>query len=350
MIRRLFERKPGYQAQVLAEAQCLVDDGLELEFVLDLFPDEAEWLHGMLVVVSDLEDAYAVDQPSYYFEASLKAKFLGRARDPRPVVPVVVSAPAYSPVRTAVATMSVATTAAALGILSLGFVTAGDSVPGDWNYTFKLANERFETTLSRGDSRVDVKLRQAEERVFELGKLSDRGDVSESQLAKLQREIEELRVLRQKDLDASQKTRAQNLANSGNAVLTEIAEKQPELGPRVAAVVEDFDEVVSAAVGSGTVVALDPAPTASPPATVGTPTPGASASASPAASGTPSPTPASETPTPGTATPSPTKTETPTATGSPSPTETTTPDPSATSTEEPLEEETPTPERPEPNP
>ena len=141
--------------------------------------------------------------------------------------------------------MSVATTAAALGILSLGFVTAGDSVPGDWNYTFKLANERFETTLSRGDGRVDVQVRQVEARIFEMRQLSERGDVSESQLAKLQREIEEVqRMAKQRDLDDYQKTRVQNLGNSTNAVLTEVASKQPELQPKVAAVVEASDEAV----------------------------------------------------------------------------------------------------------
>jgi len=338
VIRRFFDRKAGYEAQVLAEAQSLVDDGLELEFVLGLFPDDAEWLSGMLTVASDLENAYAADQPSYYFEASLKSKFLGEARDPRPVVPVVVSAPPYSPFRTAVASMSVATTAAALGILALGFVTAGDSVPGDWNYTFKLANERFETTLSRGDSRVDVQLRQAEARVFEINKLSERGDVSESQIAKLQREVEEVqRLARQKALDDMQKTRVQNLGNSSNTVLTEVANKQPELKPQVAVAANDIEENVSAALQGPVVALTSPEPSATPPATV-TPAESATAtaSASPTASATPTPAP-TETPTP---TPAPTET----ATATPSPTETPTPDPSATP--DPSDQDPATPERP----
>ena len=339
MIRRLFDRKAGYEAQVLAEAQSLIDDGLELEFVLALFPDDAEWLSGMLTVVSDLEDAYAADQPSYYFEASLKTKFLGEARDPRPLVPVVISPPPYSPFRTAIATMSVATTAAALGILSLGFVTAGDSVPGDWNYTFKLANERFETTLSRGDSRVDVQFRQAEARVLEIKKLSERGDVSESQIAKLQREVDEIeRLAKQKALDDYQKTRAQNLGNSSNAVLNEVANKQPELRPSVAAAATDIDEAVSAAVSGGPVAFASPEPSPPPATVIPDETATAAASGSPTASATPTP-PPTETPTP-----TPTVTETPTAT--PSPTGTVTPDSSATATPDPADGDPVTPERP----
>ena len=340
MIRRLFDRKAGYEAQVLAEAQSLVDDGLELEFVLGLFPDDAEWLSGMLTVASDLESAYAADQPSYYFEASLKTKFLGEARDPRPLVPVVVSPLPYSPFRTAIATMSVATTAAALGILSLGFVTAGDSVPGDWNYTFKLANERLETTLSRGDGRVDVKLRQAEARVFEIDKLSDRGDVSESQIAKLQREVEEVqRLAKQKALDDMQKTRVQNLGNTSNTVLTEVANKQPELKPQVAAAATNIEESVSAALGGPVIALASPEPTPTPPATI-TPdvSPTAAPSVSPTAAVTQTPPPTE------TATPTPAPTETPAAT--PSPTETPTPDPSATATPRPSDDDPATPERP----
>ena len=44
MIRHLFERKASAEAELLAEAQSLLDDGLDLDFVLGLFPDDAEWL------------------------------------------------------------------------------------------------------------------------------------------------------------------------------------------------------------------------------------------------------------------------------------------------------------------
>ena len=90
MIRQLFERKAYYEAETLAEAQALLDDGLDLDFVLGLFPDDVEWLEGMLTVSEELDAAYAVDSASYYFEASLKSKFLTGSREARPVVPVLV--------------------------------------------------------------------------------------------------------------------------------------------------------------------------------------------------------------------------------------------------------------------
>jgi len=143
MIRQLFQRKPGYEAQVLAEAQSLLDDGLDLDFVLGLFPHDEEWLESMLQTSAAIEAAYAGDSASYYFEGSLKAKFLAAANRPAPA-PIVLPAPQYSGLRTAVASMGVVSGAAAVGVLALGFITAGDAVPGDWNYTFKLANERLE--------------------------------------------------------------------------------------------------------------------------------------------------------------------------------------------------------------
>ena len=57
MIRQLFERKASYEAEVLAEAQALIDDGLDLDFVLDLFPDEADWLAPLLETTTGIAGA-----------------------------------------------------------------------------------------------------------------------------------------------------------------------------------------------------------------------------------------------------------------------------------------------------
>lgn len=328
MIRRLFERKASREAEILAEAQALLDDGLELDFVLDLFPDEAEWLGSLLTVSRDISEAVAAEAPSYYFEASLKSKFVNGALRDEPAAPMVVAQPSYSPFRTAVASMSVASAAAAIGVLSLGFVTAGDSVPGDWNYTFKLANERLEYTFSRGDGRVDVQLRQAEQRAMEIKKLSTRGDVSAEQIQQLQREIEALRALaREKELDNVQIAEFANLRNTTSTVLTGVVQKQPELAPRAAAAVQASDEAVSAALGGGAAVTTLPELTPTPAATL-SPTSSAT-TPPPTATGTPTPPPATQT-----ATPSATATETETA----SPTATATPEPGVTSTQQPAEE------------
>jgi hypothetical protein len=324
----LFERKAGPEAELLAEAQALLDDGLDLDFVLGLFPDDAEWLQPLLTVSTGITEAFAAEQPSYYFEASLKSQFLGAAREPKPLLPVIMPAPAYSPVRTAVASMSVAGVAAGLGVLALGFITAGSSVPGDWNYTFKLANERLEYTLSRGDGRVDIQLHQVENRVYELQKLSSRGDVSQAQLERIQRDIDDLKATaQQNDLDEMQRARLEGLGRQGKSVVVEIAQKQPSIPQEtVNAAAAALDDITTLA-ASGPREIPTPTATASPtssatPVTT-TPAPTNSATASPTESATPEPT--------------------ATATATPSPAESATPEPSTTSTVQPVESETATP-------
>jgi hypothetical protein len=288
MIRQLFERKPSYAAQVLAEAQSLLDDGLDLDFVLGLFPHDEEWLAGMLQTSAAIEAAYAGDSASYYFEGSLKAKFLAAANRPAPT-PIVLPAPQYSGTRTAVASMGVVSAAAGIGVLALGFITAGDAVPGDWNYTFKLANERLEYTLSRGDGRVDVQFRQTENRVYELQRLTRRGDVSVSTLESLEREARALAELSKvQPLDDVQKARAKSLAEQGSAVFTE-ARKQPEIdAARVDAAAAAFSDAVATALGAPVNELPTATATTSPePEPTETATPEPSATAEP--TGTPTP-------------------------------------------------------------
>lgn len=307
MIRRLFDRKPGADAQILAEAQSFIDDGLEVDFVLGLFPDDADWLEGMLEITTGVADAFESEPASYYFEASLKAMFLDAARAPAPA-PVMVVAPTYSPVRTAFASMGVLAGAAAIGVLSLGFVTAGDAVPGDWNYAFKRANERFEYTLSRGDGRVDVQLRQAEERVLELKTLSSRGNVSIEALKNLEREVKEASHLAlEKPLDPAQKARAIAFTESTKTVLTQIRETKPEFNEQAAAAAAAVDDFVTTALGpEPTPIATATAePTATPEPTATQETPAATATATaetptPEATATAEPTSESETPATGT--------------------------------------------------
>lgn len=315
MIRELFQRKAPHEADLLAEAQALIDDGLDLEFVLGLFPDDAEWLEPMLDVTIGLDEAFEGEPASYYFEASLKTKFLEGAFEPTPVVPVIVAPPTYSPVRTAIATMSVAGTAAVMGVLALGFITADDSAPGDWNYAFKLANERFEYSTSRGDSRIDIQVAHVQARLSELQQMSDRGAASPSQIERVQREFDELaRLARTKNLDAVDKAQVESAGKAAAAVLSTAVEKQPELAVPAAA--------AAAAIGDTVVTAIGPPPTAT-------------ATASPTAEPTPTP---EETPVPPSPSPSPTESPTPAAT------ETPTPEATATSTTLPSEEATATPE------
>ena len=315
MIRQLFERKATYEANVLAEAQSLCDDGLELDFVLGLFPDDAAWLEPLLVTTAGIDAAYGAEQPSYYFEASLKAQFLRGATDPKPVIPVVVSPPTFSPFRTAIATGSVATTAAALGIFAFGLVTAGDSDPGDWNYTFKLANERFQYSTSRGDSRIDVQIRTVQARLEELNNAGANAD--ESKFAAAQRAWVDLsrEISKQGELDSVRLAQIEGIQRTNNAVVSDVVAKQPALAPQATAVSEAASNTVAVAGGAATGL---PSPTITPTAT-------ATATEEPTASSTTEPSATIE----------------PTGTPTPPPAETNTPEPSATSTEQPVESETP---------
>lgn len=335
MIRHLFERKATPQAELLAEAQALLDDGLDLDFVLGLFPDDTDWLEPLLDVTTGFAEALAAEPPSYYFEASLKSQFLNAARNPKPAQPVVMPAPVYSPARTAVASLSVAGVAAAVGALALGFITAGNAVPGDWNYTFKLANERLEYTLSRGDGRVDVQLHQVENRVVELQKLSSRGDVSPEQLERAQRDLADLQqIAGQRDLDQMQRARLEGIGRQGKAVVVAISEKQPDIPQEtVDATAAGFDAVATLGASGPTEIPTATATATTSPTASPTTPPTASPSASPSATAEPS----------ATASPPATTTATPEPTASASPTGSATAEPTATGTATPGETETSTP-------
>jgi TolA-binding protein len=324
VIRQLFERKASYEATVLAEAQSLRDDGLDLEFVLGLFPEEAEWLEPLLTTATDLDAAFEGDPPSYYFEASLKAKFIGAATEPKPVVPVVVSPPSFSPFRTAIATGSVASAAAAVGILALGFVTAGDSTPGDWNYTFKFANERFQYSTSRGDSRIDVQIRTVQARIEELNKAG--ANANESQFAAVRREYDELArsIAKQEEIDSVRYAQIVGISGTAAAVVNDVVAKQPALAEQGAAANDSINNTVQAAGAAAAVGLPSPTPTATATATQ-------SPTAEPTAEVTPSPS----------VSPDPTHAATPETT--PTPEETGTPEATATGTEQPVASDTETP-------
>jgi Domain of unknown function (DUF5667) len=314
---RFFDRKPDERSTTFAEAQALIDDGLDLDFVLGIFPDDAEWLREELEFSGGLQEAYSFEPPSYFFEASLKSKFLAAARQPR-LAPAI----AVSPYRTAFASMSVAAGALGVGVLALGFVTAGSAVPGDWNYTFKLANERLQYTLSSGNDRVNVQLKQTEARVQEIHTLSGSGRLSSSDLDRLTSEVRTLTadLSKTQQLDDVQRLRVKAIADQGAAVLDDVKAKQPALQAPASA--------AAAALGDAAVTALaTPTPTATP---ATSPTATASATGTGTAAATAS------------ATSKPEPTATPTA---PAPTASATPTaaPSATLTTAPVTSETASP-------
>jgi len=325
---RLFQRTVDPREALYAEAQALVDDGLDPSFVLGLYPGEADWLAPLLHTATELGESYAAGQPSFYFEGSLKARFLAAARERFEVQPVSTGAR----LRTAFAAGSVMLASGAVAVLTLAFVTANSAVPGDWNYSFKLAHERMQYALSRGDGRVDVQIGQAEERVKELQQRSSHGDVSSSDLEKVQREVLDLAATLQSvpGLDADKKERVKNVVQTGSAIVETVSGK-PGLETAAASTKKALEDTATAA-GVGTVTAVTPTTTTEPTATVG---PAASATASVSPAGTPS-VPASVTP-PGTATPPPTATATPVPSPSPGPGSS----PSPTATTAPISEASP---------
>lgn len=345
-MRRLFDRNPGRQAQVFAQAQALLDDGLDVTFVLELFAEDADWLTPLLHTSRATQEAVAAEAPSYYFEASLKAKFLAAGaaaarerRNEAPVPPALVPEPApggFARLRAAAAGFTVVGASLALGVLTLGFVTAESAVPGDWNYSLKMAQERLQYTLSSGDQRVDVQLRQTEARVYELQRQASKGNVSAAAIERLQREASELAQLATKHpLDEVQKARLKSIGEASSAILTDVGERRAALQPKA----KDTIDTVNNAVAAGTGISVNPLPTpaadpATPPVLTPTEPPATATTAEPTEPGTVEP----STPEPPTTTPTDTDTATPTgtaeATVSPSPSPTsesdTTPDEPAT--------------------
>ena len=270
MIRNLF-RRPNREEDLYAEAQALVDDGLDLQFVLALYPDDAEWLAPLLDTGIVIGETFAAEEASYYFEASLKNRFISaglekaaRAHEPvREPVAVVPSGPAAGVMRlqSVMAATVVALILGATGVTTLGLVTAGDSVPGDWNYAFKLAGERIEYSLSSGNERIDIRLNHAEARVQELQKLNQRGHVSPGVLERVRHELEGVgNLTKGQPLDPLQQANAKAIGESVQAVLDEVKEQHPELAEQV-----DDTKAVAASIGGATVTVIDePSPTPTP--------------------------------------------------------------------------------------
>lgn len=318
-----FSRGASREAAVYAEAQALADGGVAEEDVLARFDGDAEWLRGMLATGTGIQKTFSSEQPSFYFEASLKSKFLAAANETSQLpVPAARGVPRL---RGALVGVAFVAFASILGFFSFGFVTADQAVPGDWNYTFKLANERLQYALARGDARVNVQINTTEARVFEIQQLSKSGDLSASDIQNLQRQAQELAdAARQQPLDTLQKTRVAGIQQTSTAVLSDVATKNTDLGPVVNTAIQTVNEAaVAAGIGTGLTIlpTVSPTPAASP-----TPDATATATGTPA---TPKPT---STPTPSpVATPSPTSVPSPTATSDPAPSATATPQPSATS-------------------
>ncbi len=256
-MRRMFEPRPGREVALFAEAQALIEGGLEADFVVGLYPEEAPWLAPQLEAARALAEGL-VEEPSFYFEGSLKAKMLGAAR--RKAL-AAQPAPVLGPARLGLA-MSAAAMAAVGGfVMLLGAITAEDSVPGDWNYSYKLAGERLDYLTSRGQDRIDLQFKFTETRVQEIDKkLQSGADVSAGDLAKFEREARELAAaLRDQQLDATQRNRLTELEKTSVAVLNDVRRSSSELDSQVSSALTQVSNAVAAGTG-GTRPLPDPTP------------------------------------------------------------------------------------------
>lgn len=276
-------RKPGYEASLYCEAQALVDDGLDPAFVASLYPDDADWLEPLLATADTLAGAFAADEPSYYFEASLKHRFVSGELAAEPVA--LPARPAPRPgMLTGLASSAVVAIVAGLGVLTYGFVTAQNAVPGDWNYAFKLAGERFEYSLTRGDERIDVQLQHAEARIYEIQRLSEEGRLTGGSIAKLTRELGSLYdLVRTNELNAVQAAKVNSIRESTVALLGETEGELADEADRAITTANDVAAAASGGVGS----LPSPEPTLTP-----TPEPAATSTPAPEPSPTEEPTPA----------------------------------------------------------
>ena len=325
-------RSPDPQAAILAEALSLYEDGMEITAILALYgEDDRVWLRPLLSTGQIIGHAFEEEEASFYFEASLKAQFLaaaepvigGGALPQAPTVP----RPGFGQLRTASASFAVVLVAGALGVLSFGFITSSDAVPGEWNYTFKRATERAQSSFARDDERINVQIRQTEERIDEIQTLVARGDLDVGHIDRLTRELGELLTLAaDRSFDPVQQAKVRSLSDSTAAVLSEA---EDELAPAATDAIEQANQVVAAVAAGGVSGLAEPSPTAEPTAPP-TAEPTATATAEPTATATAEPT---ATEIPATEEPQETATEEPTAPADPT---------GAADAPEPTEEPSPT--------
>lgn len=360
-----FRTQPGHNAAVLSEAQAMLESGQDRDIVLAVFEQDADWLAPLLDFSEDISDALDTEPPSYYFEASLKSRFLEAANERR-YRPAIQPAPAASRVKTGFASATVLAGTAVAAFATLGFVTADNAVPGDWNYSFKTTQERMEYALARGDNKLDVQINQTQARVYEIQVLTKRGSISPNEIHKLEAEVAQLRsAVEKRPTDDVQKQQLRALQDLSTVVLNAATEKNEAVKPAAASALSAVTEAVAAGgvVDGGTAAVREPSVSPTPVkagvgGAVGTPialddsTPTAAATSEPTLAGaapgatlppvatatptTPPPTPTAEPETP-TATAT-TEPETPTPTETATPTETVTSEPTElTSTAEPAE-------------
>ncbi len=287
-----FRRTPDPQAEIFAEALALYEDGLEIAAILERYSEEVQdWLKPLLSTGQIIGGTLQAEEASYYFEGSLKAKVLAAAT---PVIGGDPAEPLPEPSRfgqfgAAVASVAVLGVAAMLGVITFGFVTAGESVPGEWNYNFKRATEQAQVRFASGDERINVRIRLAQERIDEIQALAARGSLSEGHIDSFTAELDDIRELAEEEtFDELQQAKVRSISETAGVVL---ADTEEELAEEADEAIEYAAEVY-AAVSTEKVKPLDGAD----PDATATPEPGATPE--PTADATEAPSASDPTPTP----------------------------------------------------
>lgn len=254
-------RRHDPRADALAEVLGLIEDGLEPDFVLPLYGEDAAWLRPLVETALALRESAQREEPSYYFEAVLKGRVLAAAARSREAGRAVAR-PSW---RTALAASAVLAVAGSLGTVMVGAITADTALPGDWNYPFKLANERVAFSLSRGEERIGVQLDVTYARLREAEALAAEGKVSEELLQRIESEAQQLgELVESKPLAEDQKARLAALSQTAETVAKTVAAARPDLAPAAERTVRLVNDVVTAGLGSPTPVVT---PTTTPSAT-----------------------------------------------------------------------------------
>ena len=247
---KFFRRSPDPQAELFAEALALYEEGIEIATILARYPEEEQaWLKPLLSTGQIIGRALEQEEASYYFEGSLKARVLASAE------PVIGGAPEsllpapsrFGQLGAALASVAVVAVAGMLGVITFAFITAGDSVPGEWNYGFKRASEQAQVRFAQGDDRVNVHISLAQERIEEIQTLVSRGNLSEDHINSFTNELEDIRELvGEEPFDTLQQARVWGISDSAAAVLSEVEE---EHAPAAAEAIDQAQQVAAAASG-----------------------------------------------------------------------------------------------------
>ena len=244
-----FRRTPDPQAEIFAEALALYEEGQEIAAILERYDEDVQdWLKPLLSTGQIIGGTLQAEEASYYFEGSLKAKVLAAA------TPVIGGAPDPLPepprcgqFGAALASVGVLGVAAMLGVITFGFVTAGESVPGEWNYNFKRATEQAQVRFASGDERINVRIRLAQERIDEIQTLAARGNLSEGHIDSFTAELDDIRELAEEEaFDPLQQARVRSISESAEVVL---ADTEEELAAEADEAIEYAAEVAAAVSG-----------------------------------------------------------------------------------------------------